>query len=125
MLLSFIDIFFIQGFWHRATLAIVLQGLFILTLVCIYYYNLLVEAPEHLFLLRHPPFLAATGLLFYFLSLTFYYSFFSYMLYKNTYHFAILASTIVGIANLMLNAILIYAFICSSKNSKGFRNELQ
>ncbi|SEP36584.1 hypothetical protein SAMN05428947_112156 [Mucilaginibacter sp. OK283] len=120
ILLSFVDIFFIQGFWHRATIAIVLQGLFILTLVCIYYYNLLEEASEHLFLLRHPPFLVATGLLFYFLSLTFYYSFFSYMLYKNTYHFVILAATILGIANLMLNAILIYAFLCSVKN-KGIK----
>jgi len=118
ILLSLIDIFFIQGFWQRATVAIVLQGLFILTLVCIYYYNLLEEAPEHLFLLKHPPFLVATGLLFYFLSLTFYYSFFSYMLYKNTYHFVILASTILSIANLMLNAILIYAFLCSFKNNR-------
>jgi len=120
ILLSFIDIYYIQGFWHRSTMATILQGLFILILVCIYYYNLLEEAPENLFLLKHPPFLVATGLFFYFLSLTFHYSFFSYMAYKNTYRFALLASTILGIANLMLNAILIYAFLCSVKN-KGIK----
>jgi hypothetical protein len=118
VLLSFVDIFFIQGFWKRFTIAIVVHGLFILSLICIYYHNLLEEAQEQLFLLKHPPFLVATGLLFYYLSITFYYSFFSYMVYKNNYHFYILAYTVVGISNLLLNSLLIYAFLCFSKTKK-------
>jgi hypothetical protein len=115
ILLSFIDIFFIQGFWKRATIAVVLQSLFILVLICNYYYNLLEEAAEHMVLLKHPPFLVTTGLLFYFLSNTFYYSCFSYMVYKNNYHFYILAGSI---SNLLLNSLLIYAFLCFSKTKR-------
>ena len=118
ILVSFIDIFFIQGFWKRATIALVLQALFILSLICNYYYNLLEEAPEHLALVKHPPFLVATGLLFYFLSNVVFYSCFAYMVYKNNYHFYILAGTIPGLSNLLLNSLLIYAFLCFSKAKK-------
>lgn len=118
VLVSLIDIFFIQGFWKRATIALVLQALFILSLICNYYYNLLEEAPEHMVLLRHPPFLVNTGLLFYFLSNAVFYSCFTYMVYKNNYHFYILAATIPGLSNLLLNSLLIYAFICLSKTKK-------
>ena len=117
-LLSIIDMLFIQGIWKLNTMAIVLQDLFVLALICIYYGKLLNEAPEHLVLLKHPPFIAVTGLLFYFLSNTFYYSCFSYMAYKNNYHFYILAETLPGISNLLLNLLLIYAFICFSKTKK-------
>jgi len=112
ILFSLIDMFLIQGFWKKNTISIVIHGLFILSLIFVYYHNLLEEAREHLNLLKYPPFLATTGLLFYFLALTFYYSFFSYMVYKNNYHFYILAYTIPGISNLILNSLLCYAFIC-------------
>jgi hypothetical protein len=115
ILLSLIDMIFIQGVWKLNTIAAVLQNLFILTLVFTYYRNLFAEAQEHLVLLKHPPFLVATGLLFYFLSNTFFYSCFSYMAYKNNYHFLILTRTITGLSNLLLNLLLIYAFLCFSK----------
>jgi hypothetical protein len=118
ILFTFIDIFFIQGFWKRATIAIVLQSLVILSLICNYYYNLLEEAREHLVLLKHPPFLVTTGLLFYFLSNAAFYSCFSFMVYKNNYHFYILAAIIPGLSNLLLNSLLIYAFLCFSKTKK-------
>jgi hypothetical protein len=119
ILLSLIDMIFIQGVWKLNTIAAVLQNLFILTLVFIYYSNLFAEAREHLVLLKHPPFLVATGLLFYFLSNTFFYSCFSYMAYKNNYHFLILTRTIMGLSNLLLNLLLIYAFLCFSKKRKA------
>ncbi len=119
ILLSLIDMAFIQGIWRLNTMAIVLQALFILSLICIYYYNLLEEAEEGLVLLKHPPFLVATGLLFYFLSKSVFMSCFSFMIYKNNYHFYILAATIPGLSNLLLNSLLIYAFLCFSKTKKS------
>jgi len=118
ILFSLIDMAFIQGIWALNTIAMVIQALFILTLICIYYHNLFEEAEEGLALIKHPPFLVATGLLFYFLSKSFYYSCYSYMVYKNNYHFYILAATIPGLSNLLLNSLLIYTFLCCSKTKK-------
>jgi hypothetical protein len=118
ILLSFIDMAFVQGIWKLNTIALVLQDLFILTLIYIYYHDLLKEATEGLVLLKYPPFLVVTGLLFYFLSKSLFYSCFSFMVYKNNYHFYILAATIPGLSNLLLNSILIYAFLCFSKTDK-------
>jgi hypothetical protein len=118
IVISLIDMFFIQGIWRQNTIALILQELFLLTLICIYYYDLLAKADERIVLLRHPPFLAATGLFFYFLSNAAFYSCYSYMAYKNSYHFLILARTIPGISNLLLNSLLISAFLCFSKTKK-------
>ncbi|QEC76853.1 hypothetical protein [Mucilaginibacter ginsenosidivorax] len=118
ILLSLVDIVYIQGFFKRATIAIVLQGIFLVVLICIYYRSLFEEADERLALLKHPPFLAATGLLFFFLSNTLFYACFSYMIYKNNYHFYIVATSIPGISNLLLNGLLAYAFLCSYNNKR-------
>jgi Na+-driven multidrug efflux pump len=56
-------------------------------------------------------------LLFYFLSKTFYYSCFSFLAYKKNPSFSLLTQIILGLANLMLNILLIYAFFCSSKKT--------
>lgn len=124
VLFSLADIFFIQGFWERDTIAIVIQALFVLALIFIYYRNLLEDAQEGLELIKSPPFLAITGWLFYFCAKVMFYVGFSYMIYKNNYHFYILAGTIPGLSNLLLNSILIYAFICSSKNKRAFGKEI-
>ncbi|WP_143014170.1 hypothetical protein [Mucilaginibacter pineti] len=118
LLLSFTNMLFVQGFWKRNTISGLSQCLFILTLVCTYYYILLNEAKEEIMLLKHPPFLAATGLLFYIASKSFFYSCFSYMAYKNNYHFYILAGIIPSLANLFLNFLLIVSFAYSSKTEK-------
>lgn len=118
VLISIIDMLFIQGIWRQNTIALILQELFLLTLICIYYYNLLAEADERITLLKHPPFLAATGIFFYFLCNSAFYSCYSYMAYKNNYHFLILAKTIPGISNLFLNSLLTTAFLCFSKTKK-------
>ncbi|WDF78383.1 hypothetical protein PQ469_31330 [Mucilaginibacter sp. KACC 22773] len=76
------------------------------------------KAEGQIVLLRHPAFLVATGLLFYFLAKTFYYSCFSFMAYKNSHSFLMIARIIPGLANLMLYALLLYAFYCSSKATK-------
>jgi len=115
---SFINVFFIQGIWKFNTISITLQGLFIITLICIYYYNLFDEAPENITLTKHPPFLIATGLLFYYLAKSFFYICYSYMAYKNNYHFYLIARTIPGLSNLLLNSLLVYAFLIIAKAKK-------
>ena len=116
--LSFVDMLFIQGFLKRNTIAEIANCLYLLTLICIYYYNLFDEAEESIVLLKSPSFLAATGLFFYIASKSFFYSCFSYMAYKNNYHFYILASIIPVIANLFLNVLLIMAFLYSLNSRK-------
>lgn len=117
IVITIIDNLFIQGFWKLNTLAMVIQSLFVLLLIGIYYYKLL-DKEGQIVLLRHPAFLVATGLLFYFLAKTFYYSCFSLMAYKSNYSFLILTRVILGLANLMLYTLLLYAFFCSSKATK-------
>jgi hypothetical protein len=117
--ISIIDMLFIQGLWKLNTVAIVMQFLFILTLIGIYYYKTLDKAEEGLELIKHPPFLVVTGFLFYFLSKCFFYICYSYMVYKNNYTFFILAVTIPGLANLLLNFMLIYTFLCVRKEKKA------
>ena len=118
LLFAFINMAFIQGIWTLNTLSEILYCLFILTLICIYYYHLFDEAQEDLMLLRHVPFLVATGSFFYITGKFLFYSCYSFMAYKNNYHFYILASTIPGIANILLNILLITAFLCSFKTNK-------
>jgi hypothetical protein len=118
IILSMIDMLFIQGIWKLNTLAMVLQSLFILTLISIYYRRILDEAEEGLDLIKHPPFLVVTGFLFYLLGKSFFYICFSYMAYKNNYDFYILSATMPGLANLLLNFLLIYAFLCVKRNAK-------
>jgi len=117
-LFSLINMGFIQGVWRFNTISMTLQGLFILTLICIYYYNLFDEAPENINLIKHPPFLVSTGLLFYYLAKSFYYICYSYMAYKNNYHFYLIAKTIPATSNILLNSLLIYAFLLIAKTKK-------
>jgi hypothetical protein len=114
-----VNICFVQGFWPLNSITIVTEALAIVALIFNYYYRLFEKAEEGLELIKHPPFLVVTGLLFYFLSKCFFYICYSYMVYKNNYTFFILAVTIPGLANLLLNFMLIYTFLCVKKEKKA------
>jgi hypothetical protein len=116
--ITLIDMFFIQGFWNLGTIAIVIQNTILATLVCIYYHNLINNTDEYLDLLRYPPFYATIGLLFYALANFFYYAVFSYMLYKNNYHFYILARVITDIGCVFIYSLLAVSFLCFSRTKK-------
>ncbi|QEM13566.1 hypothetical protein [Mucilaginibacter rubeus] len=113
VLFSLVDIFVIQGFWKRATIAIVVQNLFGIWLICNYYYRLLNDDnDEYIELITHPPFLAITGIFFFYLAMTFYYACFSFMVYKNNYHFYLLAMTLLNLNSLIINGLFSFSFIC-------------
>lgn len=123
LVLDVVNMAFLQGFWKMNTITMVLQSLFIIALIVNYYYRTLEKAEDGLELIRHAPFLIVTGLLFYFLGKFFLYVCFSYMAYKNNYNFYILAATIPGLSNLLLNFMLIYSFLCVRRNKKVILSE--
>ena len=119
VLFSFIDMIFIQGFFMLNTIAIVLQYSMLTVLVCLYYFKLINNVDESLDIIRHPPFWATAGILFYTLAFLFYYIAFSYMAYKQNYKFFILAQVIPNIACLILYSLLSVAFIYQYKKAKS------
>ncbi|HEX8020835.1 hypothetical protein [Mucilaginibacter sp.] len=119
ILISIADILFIQGVFKRATLATVIQDLFLIWMICNYYYRLLNnDSDEYIELITHPPFLALTGIFFYYLSTTFFYSCFSYMVYRNNYHFYLIAATLLNLTTFALNFLFSIAFICSFRKNR-------
>jgi hypothetical protein len=119
ILFSLADIFFLQGVWKRATAATVVQNIFLIWLICNYYYYLLNdESDEYIELITHPPFLALTGIFFSYLAMTFYYSLFSYMVYRNNYHFYLIAATLLNLTVFAMNFLLSFAFICSFRKNR-------
>ncbi|MET3501102.1 hypothetical protein ABIC45_002714 [Mucilaginibacter rubeus] len=119
ILLSIADILFIQGVFKRATAATVIQDLFLIWMICNYYYRLLNnDTDEYIELITHPPFLALTGIFFYYLSTTFFYSCFSYMVYRNNYHFYLIAATLLNLTTFALNFLFSIAFICSFRKNR-------
>lgn len=118
--LSVIDILFMQGIWKRATAATVMQNLFLIWMICNYYYRLLNnDSDEYIELITHPPFLALTGIFFYYLTTTFYYSCFSYMVYRNNYHFYLIAATLLNLTTFALNFLFSFAFICFFRKNRS------
>ncbi|WP_121808536.1 hypothetical protein [Mucilaginibacter kameinonensis] len=120
ILLSILDILFVQGgIWKRATAATLIQDLFLIWMICDYYYRLLNnDSDEYIELITHPPFLALTGIFFYYLSTTFFYSCFSYMAYRNNYHFYLITATLLNLTTFALNFLFSIAFICSFKKNR-------
>ncbi|MDN3581935.1 hypothetical protein [Mucilaginibacter flavus] len=106
LIFTFIDIAFIQGFFKLATIATVVQGIFLLVLAFAYYYLLLDEAAEDQKLMYNPDFLFTTGLSLYLLGTTFFYACFSYMAYKHNHAFLIIARIIPGTVNIIFNVLI-------------------
>ncbi|MDB5003441.1 MAG: hypothetical protein JWQ34_1666 [Mucilaginibacter sp.] len=118
IIISLIDVFFIQGFWSLGTIAIVLKNTILAVLVCIYYYNLLNNADDYPDLLGFPPFLATMGLLLYSLANFFYFAFFDYLVRKNNYVFLKLAQVIPQIGCILIYLLLSISFLCFLRTKK-------
>jgi hypothetical protein len=118
IIISLIDIFFIQSFWTLSTLAILLQNIILGTLVCVYFYNLLYNSDEYPDLLRFPPFLTTVGLLLYSLANLFYYGTFDYLMAQKNYHLFMLAHLVCEISCIFIYSLLGAAFLCFSRTKK-------
>lgn len=117
-LFTVIDVTFIQGFWKLATIAIMLQYIVLITLVCMFFYQLMQQAGEQLSLIRLPDFWVNTGLLFFCLAEFLFFAAFTYMTANKNYQNYLLWYIISNMANLILYSCLSVSFLCFSKNKK-------
>jgi hypothetical protein len=122
LIISFIDMLFIQGIFSGNTIAGVVQCSFLAILICIYYYNLINNSDEYLDLIHYPPFLATIGILFYTIATVFYQAAFSYMVYKNNYQFYIIYKVVTNGTCVILYSMLSAAFICQYRKTKQLLN---
>jgi hypothetical protein len=118
LVITVIDIFFIQGFWTLCTIGVVLKNALLAILVCSYYYSLLNNSDDYPDLITFPPFLATMGLLMYSLGNFFYYAFFDYLVHSKNHGFAILALVIPQIGCIFLYSLLTLSFLCFLKRGK-------
>jgi hypothetical protein len=115
ILLSILNLAFVQGFWSLNTITILLQFIIIIASTCLYFYELINNTKYKLVIVKLPGFWLNTGLLFFCLAEFLFYSSFTYMAYKKNYEYFVLFSIISNIANAILYSCLTVSFICFSK----------
>lgn len=118
LLISIINILFLQGFWKLHSYTLVLGGLFIIYLVCVFFYELLRMTSHTEFISRFPLIWISTGVLFFYLNQFLFFAFFEYMAYKNDYSYYQLFKIISNVSNVILYSCLSIAFIWSSSQIK-------
>jgi hypothetical protein len=117
-LFTVVDVVFIQGFWNLCTIAILLQYVVLIILVCFFFYQLMHKTGEHFSLISLPDFWVNTGLLFFCLAEFLFFAAFTYMMAKKNYNYSLLWFVISNIANLILYSCLSISFLCFSKTRK-------
>lgn len=113
-----VDVAFLQGFWNLATIAILLQYLALIILVCVFFYQLMHKTGQHLSLISLPDFWVNTGLLFFCLAEFLFFAAFAYMMAKKNYNYSLLWFVISNIANLILYSCLSISFLCFNRTRK-------
>lgn len=109
---TLVYIFTIGDFWHLAPYSILLQFALLIVTCCYFFYRLMYDANQTLFILKLPDFWVNTGLLFFCLAEFLFYSSYTYMAYKKNYHYLILFLIISNIANAILYSCLSISFLC-------------
>jgi len=117
-LFTVIDVLVIQGFWNLCTIAILLQYLVLIILICIFFYQLMHRTGEHLSLIQLPHFWVNTGLLFFCLAEFLFFAAFTYMITKKTYSYSLLWDVISNMANIILYSCLSISFLCFNRTKK-------
>ena len=115
---SLINMVFIQGFWKLDTVTILLQFAIIISIVCMYFYELMNSMEITAPLTKMPGFWLNTGLLFFCLAQFLFYSSFALMAYKGNEQYIILFSVIANIANAILYSCLTICFLCFNRMNK-------
>ncbi|WP_345213526.1 hypothetical protein [Mucilaginibacter gynuensis] len=118
LLFTLVDVFFLQGFWNLCTIAILVQYVMLIVLVCCFFYQLMNSSGQSMSLLSLPHFWVNTGLLFFCLAEFLFFAAFAYMASRNNYHYYLLSLVIANMANLILYSCLSISFLCFSKTKK-------
>lgn len=112
------DIFWIQGVSKLCTYAILLQYLFLIVLVCQFFFRKMQQFQADVSLARQPDFWAHTGLLFYFLCQFLFFASFTTMAYKKIAHFSLLKEVILDVSIVILYCCLAVSFLCFRQKTK-------
>jgi len=115
IIFTFIDIFFIEGFEKLCSIAIIIQYLLLIILICTSLYQLMQEPIGNLSIISIPDFWVNTGLIFFCLSEFLFFASFAYMAYRNSYDFYFLFSVISNVANVILYSCITISFICINR----------
>ncbi|MEO6150026.1 MAG: hypothetical protein ABIP28_07690 [Mucilaginibacter sp.] len=119
-LFTVVDVFAIQGFWDLGTIAILVQYVVLIVLVCMFFSQLMRRSGEHLSLIRLPAFWINTGLLFFCLAEFMFFAAFTYMTAKKNYNYYMLWLVISNMANLILYSCLSISFLCFNKKKLSY-----
>jgi hypothetical protein len=115
LLLTLINISFLQGFWRLHSYTLLIFSVMIVYWVCLFFRELLDTDNDQLSLLKHSNFWIATGLLFFYLAGFTFFSFFEYMAYINDYEYLWLTKLVLTFSNFILYSFIAIGLICQQK----------
>lgn len=118
LIFTVIDIYWIQGINKLCTYAILLQYVWLIVLVCQFFFRKMQQFQSDVSLARQPDFWAHTGLLFYFLCQFLFFAAFTTMAYKKIHHFSLLSNVILGVSIVILYSCLAVSFLCFRRTTK-------
>lgn len=117
LILTVLNITFIQGFWRLHSYTFLLGALVIIFLSCSFFYELLNIDIKNGSVLKYPLFWIVTGILFFYLGQFSFFTFFEYMAYTKDYSYFILFRYISNFSNAILYTCLSIGFACTSQMS--------
>lgn len=115
LLLTLINISFVQGFWKLHSYTLLIFSVMIVYWVCQFFRELLDTDNDQLSLLKYSDFWISTGLLFFYLAGFTFFSFFEYMAYINDYEYLWLTRLVLTISNFILYSFITIGLICQQK----------
>jgi hypothetical protein len=115
IILTIINIAFIQGFWNLHSYTFLLGAVVIIYLVCTYFYQLINQEMETISIITLPYFWINTGLLFFYLGQFVFFAFFQYMAYIDDYSYLKIFRFISSFTNVILYIALSVGFLCKIK----------
>lgn len=115
LILTVLNVFFLQGRSTLHTYSLLLGGLLIVGLACYFFYNLLELKIQEKSILLHSPFWVVTGILFFYLGQFAFFSFFEYMIRSKDIRYRTLFDAISSFTNAILYSCIIIAFLCQRR----------
>jgi hypothetical protein len=112
LVLTVIDVVFIQGFWRLCTFAILVQYTLLIFFVYRFFYELLKSFDARVRIIRLPAFWINTGLLFFCLAQFLFFTSFTFMAYSKNYQYVVLFEIINNLSNVILYSCITIALLC-------------